>query len=138
MPDFVVPQPHPSAPAPHPRTLPATRPTSPPLTLPPPLIPSETAACFLPLKRLKTSNRLGAACRTPEDTKARLHAQPACCHGNIIAHRHGLFSFRFVRSVRLIDLGTCSSVSPHFSTNPLRASFVGSETGRLAVAVTAG
>lgn len=137
MPDFVVPQPHPSAPAPHPRTLPATRPTPPPHPAPP-LIPSETAACFLPLKRLKTSNRLGAACRTPEDTKARLHAQPACCHGNIIAHRHGLFSFRFVRSVRLIDLGTCSSVSPHFSTNPLRASFVRSETGRLAVAVTAG
>lgn len=61
------------------------------------MIPSGTVARFLPLKRLKTriaSLPHATRLKTP---KARLHAQPACCHGNVIAHRHGLFSLRFVR-----------------------------------------
>lgn len=88
------------------------------------MIPSGTVARFLPLKRLKTRIVWVAARRTPEDTKARLHAQPACCHGNIIAHHHGLFSLRFVRSVKLIDFGNLLDHESPLLSNPLRASLL--------------
>lgn len=88
------------------------------------MIPSGTIARFLPLKRLKTRIVWVAARCTPEDTKARLHAQPACCHGNIIAHHHGLFSLRFVRSVKLIDFGNLLDHESPLLSIPLRASLL--------------
>lgn len=65
-----------------------------------------------------------AARRTPEDTKARLHTQTACCHSNIIAHHHGLFSLRFISSVKLIDFGNLLDHKSPLLSDPLCASFL--------------